>query len=221
MSSERIDRREALLGMLACSSAGALWLLGSPGQAATHPGAALSGGRWRIVPGERVGDIALGMSEQEVVHLLGETEERLDHKGFDLELVRRVLADGGVAEADLPTQVPGPALHLSYHSLGISVTLKDDAATGIFAFTGVQAGYEDDDWAPYRGDFENESLSLVSKVDDVLSAFGMPDDRLDSESPPIPESNLYYESGISFMFRQDTKVLSRICVNPATRTSSE
>lgn len=138
--------------------------------------------------GESVGEIKLGMTASDVVPLLGPPSDR---KYYDNNEV----------------------LFLTYDLLGIQLTFDLGILVNITAFSGRTGGYQTKSFN--RCNIKTDKgITMDSKKDDIIKAYGKPLLQGDLPHPPIPTEWMSYR-GIYFEYIKDTQELISIsCSDP-------
>ena len=176
-----------------------------------------------ILPGERIGALRLGMSESQIVDLMGECSRRTEFQGTTLEHEMRIIAylNAHLGRNDTIEDFPPtpPCVFLDYQAQGISIRLVHDYALSLFAFANMDPAY---DLAPVRNIFtqssEPKSFEPFHSITDLQVRYGEPDDVIDGTYAKPPNQTLIYHSGISFVVETDRGRLSRVVVTPAQGT---
>ncbi len=128
-----------------------------------------------IVPGKSVGGITIGMSEDDVVRVLGKPEE--------------------TSEGGKPNE-----RYMSYQSKGLSFLTRDGQVATAFAYSGRKGGYETGEFAAFRGRTP-EGISMGSTYEEVLRVYGKPTQEGALDLAPVPSRWLAFEDkGIGFDF---------------------
>ncbi|GAK53642.1 peptidase C14 caspase catalytic subunit p20 [Candidatus Moduliflexus flocculans] len=128
-----------------------------------------------ITPGEGVGDLRLDMSADDVRRLLGEPEHITD-----------LYQDGNT-------------LYFEYYSYGIMAHIQADRVIAIYLYSGVDGGYDEDQFKPFPG-MTKEGVSVLSMKDEILNMYGTPiETAADPENSQIMTERLYYP-GIGFKY---------------------
>lgn len=178
-----------------------------------------------IVPGQRVGQIDLEMSDHEVLKLLGDPDERREFEAESLERTLKVQAHvlqqlGKTFEVD-PNHLQPATTYLNYYQRGLSIRTVHGKVVAVHVYTGIPSGYERGRFLNY---FENGSvhgeLQQLSTRDDILSTLGAPRSQLESRYATIPDYDIVYSNGISFKGRLDDLRVSSICIMKARQTTS-
>ncbi len=139
-----------------------------------------------VSPGQGVGDVLLGMYEDEVIAVLGEPEEKSSYDS-------------------------GSTVYLIYPSAGISVVVAKGKVHSIDLYSGVPTGYVKNQYSRFKGAFEN-GLNFDSSFDDVVKAFGDPVERFQMKYSTIPTDTYYYGIGVNFVFNTESRQLGQIRV---------
>lgn len=145
----------------------------------------VSGSLPRIIPGVGAGDLRLGMTQVEVIKVMGEPEK----------------------VSTFPSQ---DCYYYNYLTKGVSVLFKPDRVTTLFLYSGIRGGYEKGDYAPYAG-ITNNGITVKSNYIDVLNAYGAPLKEGKLSSAPIPSKWISF-NGISFSFIIETDQLIYLTV---------
>ena len=160
-------------------------------------------GRWsalptKIVPGERIGDVVLGMTEAQVRACLGapcETsgftaDDRLDMiKAF--AILNQTLGCAYTEKHLLPLST-----WLSYDRLGLEVKLEKGRVSLINAYTGVLHGYEDRVRNFFQASHIPSGAAALQTLTDVEAKFGQPDHTYSLTYAPIPSRSLTYSQPV-------------------------
>jgi hypothetical protein len=170
-----------------------------------------------IVPGERVGDIALDMTMPEVASRLGSPCETQHFKAEDLAetlkffaYMNKMTGQNLTAKDAFPLR---PAkTYLNYDRLGLSIVFENDRVSGIHVYTGVLSGYDKESKSFFDTKQVPPGASFINTLNEVRNQFGMPDDEYGNEFAPIPYVNLKYKQGVIFDGRADDGRLAVITV---------
>jgi hypothetical protein len=133
--------------------------------------AAAGTGTVRILPGEGVGNVALGMRKARVKRRLGEPE------GMDV--------------------FQGKQAYWNYPSLGLSVRFEGRRVASVFCYSGLRGGYETRSYQPFPG-ATPEGVTVKDGRAEVLMAYGQPDTFEEDKDAPIPAYWLIYGEGLGF-----------------------
>lgn len=132
-----------------------------------------------IVPGAALAGVAMGLSTDELVRLLGAPQD-----------VSEFPEDG--------------ALYYSYRSLGLSFLFERGVLTTGFAYSGRQGGYETGEFARYGG-ATPEGIDVDATYADVLRIYGPPTTRGELSLAPVPSLWIDYDDrGVAFDFITET-----------------
>ena len=140
---------------------------------------------WEINPGEGVGPIKRGMSEKEVIEIMGKPQE--------------------ISAYEADTSSPA-CRYLNYQSKGMSIRIDDDRVTTIFLYSGLKGGSETGEYAPFPGR-TRKGIGVTSTRDEVLKAYGRPDNR-------VQYGWLKYDEGLGFSFAAKSGTrMTHMCVS--------
>jgi hypothetical protein len=141
-----------------------------------------------VYPGESVGPIHIGNSEDEVRAALGPVEVEKIGEGADV------------------------SQFMSYQDHGLSMSIdKNGHVDAIHAYSGRAGGYEKAEWRRFDA-LTNRGITFDSKYDDVIAAYGQPDKSGELTYAPIPSKWIHYNIGIQFDFITATNELITIAV---------
>jgi hypothetical protein len=171
-----------------------------------------------VVPGLRIGDIYLGMSEAETIGRYGIPEVRRVFEAEDLKRTAEIFAyinsqQGTEFKID-ESYIPTPETTcLCFKSKGLSMTLVGDKISSIVAYTGVVAGFDKGDYAPNSPPLNLPNhISALKTLADIRNLLGSPAGENTMSSAPVPSISIGYREGIGFEGRLDDGRISHLSI---------
>ncbi len=135
-----------------------------------------------IIPGVGIREVRLGETADKVVRSMGRPDE-------------------------ISESADGESFYYSYFARGISILFDKKGALlrarTIFIYSGLEGGYDKPVFKKYRGT-TSESISVDSRYNEVVRAYGKPDEKGELSLIPIPSKWIAYKArGMGFSFRHD------------------
>lgn len=210
---EPISRRSAILRILAAFSSVKLFAWEESLDSKVPWPAKLA----EIVPGERFGQIYLDMETDDIIRLLGSPcsvtkyEAQKPEKWLPFFAHLNKMTGSTLTLKDAFPLRPAMTYYI-YDRFGLTLLFEPDRVVSIFAYTGVQSGYEGIISGTLAADCFSSGAAPLNTLSDVRAMFGNPNNEDSSEYAPIPELRMTYAHGIAFAGRADDDRLARITV---------